>query len=108
MTDEQTPDPDSPEGRRYVAERAWSRMVEAIEDFERAQSAADVGGSILVDWTLVTASHFDQGDGSSGTAYGLWGPLELPAHRLLGLLDYGKRKAAARIDASERGGGSIP
>lgn len=108
MTDEQTPDPDSPEGRRYVAERAWSRMVEAIEDFERAQSATDVGGSILVDWVLVTASHFDQGDGSSGTAYGLWGPLELPAHRLLGLLEYGVHKATARIDASERGGGSIP
>lgn len=108
MTDQTPPEPNSPEGRAYAANRAFARMVDAIEEFERAQSATDVGGSILVDWVLVTASHFDQGDGSSGTAYGLWGPLELPAHRLLGLLEYGTHKARARIDASERGGGQLP
>lgn len=99
--DNSQPDPDSPEGARYRRDRAFARMVDAIEEFDR--SSGD--GSLLVDWVLVTSSHIDTGDGGSATAYGLWGPLELPAHRLLGLLEYGQHKARARVDASERGGG---
>lgn len=99
---EQPPDDSSPEARAYRANAAFRRMVEAIEDFERAQ-AEDVGGSILVDWLLVTASHFDPGDGTSGTAYGLFGPDELPAHRVMGLIEYARVKAIARAEAVERG-----
>ena len=99
--DSSTPDPDSAEGQAYRRDRAFARMVEAIEDFDR--SSGD--GSLIVDWVLVTSSHIDTGNGGSATAYGLWGPLELPAHRLIGLLEYGSHKARARVDASERGQG---
>lgn len=105
MTDHDNSQPDpadqSPEAQRYRRDRAFARLVEAIEDFDRASG----DGSLLVDWVLVTSSHLDTGDGGSATAYGLWGPIELPAHRLLGLIEYGAFKARARIEASERRGG---
>lgn len=51
------------------------------------------GEGLLVDWTIVTAQHVAEDDGSSSTALGLWTPETQPIHRTMGLIEY----AATRL-----------
>lgn len=76
--------PDGPDTADQAA--ALRRVHDAIDDL--AKTVGDPG--ILVEWVLVSATHHDNGDGTTGTAYRLNGlPVDNAPHRVNGLLHVG-------------------
>lgn len=70
------------EKRRKEADE---KLEEAIKEYMEAN---DHGEGLLVDWLLITAQHFDEGDGSTATANAIYGPPHQRMYHALGLLDY--------------------
>lgn len=64
---------------------ANDKLEEAIKEYMEAHEHNE---GLLVDWVLVTAQHFDEGDGNTATANAIYGPPNQRLYHALGLLDY--------------------
>ena len=73
--------------------KAHTEFEEAIKKFIKVRDGENEDEGLLVDWSLVTAHHFDNGDGASLTAVGWYAPLDQRLYQQLGLLEF----AATRV-----------
>lgn len=81
--------------------KAAEALEAAIRDYIAAYS--DSGG-LLMEWVLVTAEHYAEGD-AGATAVGHWCPVNQPLYRTLGLLDYAtSRNRAYAANNADTGG----
>lgn len=67
------------------------KLEEALKEFLNAEGH---GEGLLVDWFLITSQHIDEGDGTTGTGLGMYGPQHQRLYSAAGLLHY----AAIKID----------
>lgn len=98
MTDQPTPE-QTPEARFATAHR---RLDDAIRAFI-AETAEGGQGGVVVDWTLVTATHHELGAGQSATTHGVYATEEAPAYRALGLLAYAEHYVKSALGQATQG-----